>query len=73
MNLHEHTREGRVSICLHMLVYCPRVHLALPAVSLCLAPDYRCRDGRCVPGRLVCDGEFDCTDGGDEDSCQCRC
>ena len=41
-------------------------------VSLCLAPSYRCTDGRCIPSDNVCDGEFDCTDGGDETNCQCE-
>ena len=42
-----------------------------PPARLCLAPRYRCSDGRCLPAHNVCDGEFDCLDGGDEDKCQC--
>ena len=46
--------------------------MSLFTVSLCLAPSYRCTDGRCIPSDNVCDGEFDCTDGGDEANCQCK-
>ena len=48
-------------------IFCP----SPPLASLCLAPRYRCSDGRCLPANNVCDGEFDCLDGGDEDKCQC--
>ena len=44
----------------------------LPFLSaVCRAPSYGCSDGRCIPRGNVCDGEFDCLDGGDESNCQC--
>ena len=50
---------------------CPlyKVSMLSLLVGLCLAPNYRCSDGRCISGLLVCDGEFDCTDGSDEKFC----
>ena len=60
------------------LQYCPALFeicltMSTRSVGLCLAPDYRCSDGRCISSNNVCDGEFDCISGEDEENCQCKC
>ncbi len=36
---------------------------------VCGAHDFECSDGECVPESAVCDGGWDCWDGGDESAC----
>lgn len=37
--------------------------------SRCTQDEYRCRDGSCISASFECDGEADCIDGSDENSC----
>lgn len=35
--------------------------------------DIRCANGRCIAGRLQCNGEYNCIDFSDEDHCNITC
>lgn len=43
------------------------------AQTRCNKNEYRCKDGRCISQRFVCDGWQDCFDGGDENTCENTC
>lgn len=34
---------------------------------------YRCTNGRCIPGRMKCNGEYNCVDFSDEENCNITC
>lgn len=38
----------------------------------CKDTEFRCKNGKCIPGHWHCDGEQDCFDGSDEDPTICR-
>lgn len=38
----------------------------------CTDIEFRCKTGRCIPKRWMCDGEADCPDDSDEDPEVCR-
>ena len=36
----------------------------------CTEDEYRCQGGStCIPSEWICDGEIDCSDGADEETC----
>lgn len=37
----------------------------------CSASKFTCNNGECVKKNLLCDGDFACKDGSDEDNCEC--
>lgn len=39
----------------------------------CSESEFRCSNGRCIPGRMQCNGEFNCIDFSDEDNCNITC
>lgn len=41
----------------------------LCSVGTCQPGEFSCRNGRCVPEKLKCDGKDDCLDGTDESKC----
>lgn len=42
------------------------------ATKVCTNTEFRCTNGRCIPGHWGCDGENDCSDGSDENPSLCR-
>lgn len=40
-----------------------------PPSGACQSNQATCSNGQCIPKRSVCDGNIDCSDGSDEDSC----
>ncbi|GFR76953.1 soft fertilization envelope protein 9 [Elysia marginata] len=51
----------------HELLYRP---LFCPWYSYCKLNEFRCHDGKCLPGRLACDGRPHCFDSEDESECK---
>lgn len=55
------------------------VHLAsidddndtLPGPQKCSDTEFKCMNGKCIPGTWHCDGDNDCRDGSDEDPTIC--
>lgn len=41
--------------------------------SGCSRNEYRCKEGRCISKRFLCDGWQDCQDGADEKNCVSTC
>ena len=35
----------------------------------CLANEFTCNNGQCVPSTARCNGRYECTDGSDESNC----
>ncbi|KAL3314572.1 hypothetical protein Ciccas_006805, partial [Cichlidogyrus casuarinus] len=40
-------------------------------IQLCGPNDFMCSDSNCIDRSRICDGRRDCTDGGDEQNCDC--
>lgn len=47
--------------------HCP---LAPPDMRKCSDKEFRCSDGSCIAEHWYCDGDTDCKDGSDEESCR---
>ena len=45
---------------------------ALTGQHKCTDSEFKCTNGKCIPGTWHCDGEDDCYDGSDEDPTVCR-
>lgn len=39
----------------------------------CSESEFRCTNGRCIPGRMQCNGEYNCIDFSDEENCNITC
>jgi hypothetical protein len=48
------------------------VLLYLPDMRKCSDKEFRCSDGSCIAEHWYCDGDTDCKDGSDEESCRKR-
>lgn len=53
-----------------MLCYSTPPPLHPPSNIACGVTDFVCSDSKCVAEALRCDGQYDCSDGGDERGCR---
>lgn len=42
------------------------------AGTVCMAYEYKCTSGNCVPADSWCNGTQECSDGSDESNCPCK-
>lgn len=45
-------------------------HCVPPDMRKCSDKEFRCSDGSCIAEHWYCDGDTDCKDGSDEESCR---
>ncbi|XP_064459482.1 basement membrane-specific heparan sulfate proteoglycan core protein-like isoform X3 [Ornithodoros turicata] len=49
--------------------YTPPTHKPTRPTEACKHEEATCQNGQCIPRKYVCDGDYDCEDGSDENNC----
>lgn len=58
----------KITFPLTLLSFAPCLH-PVGTKAECVANQFQCGNGRCIPSVWQCDSDKDCTDGSDENSC----